>query len=153
MDTASPSLSGKEQSLVAFVEQQTAARLRRLAYELRHTRQSMNEERVHDLRVAIRRLMETLRVTKGVLPEKGTAEVLDDLRKIMKDAGRVRGCDIAADLLRGAGAADDAAALQQLAERRKVAEGKLYEHAQQAYHRNATAKWRAMLMLDTRGGA
>ena len=63
MDTPSPSPSKTSSlTLAAYLQEQTAARLRRLAYEMRNSRQSMDEDRVHDLRVATRRLMETLRV-------------------------------------------------------------------------------------------
>ena len=148
MDTASPSLSSnKGTTLAAFMAEQTATRLRKLAYELRHTRQSMDVERVHDLRVAVRRLMETLRVGKGVFPADGVEEVLDDLRKIMKAAGEVRSCDIAADLLQVASVPEDADVFTRLTETRRAAEDKLFERAQHAYHRDATRRWRAALML------
>jgi CHAD domain-containing protein len=154
MDTASPlplskRHAGNRQLLGAFVAEQLEVRLRKVAFELRNTRQTMDEERVHDLRVALRRLMESVRVAKGVLPEEGSREVLRDLRRIMKDAGHVRSFDIAAELLRGAGADGDAAVMKLLAERRVEAERKLYEHAQQAFRRNATLKWRTALLLGS----
>ncbi len=147
MDTPSPSPSKTNAlTLAAYRQEQTAARLRKLAYELRNARQSMDEDRVHDLRVATRRLMETLRVIKGVLPEEGVDAVLGDLRKIMNAAGEVRSCDIAAELLRQAGASDGAPMLMELAERRTLAERSLFERAHDAYRRNATQKWRSALL-------
>jgi len=133
-------------TLAAYMQEQTAARLRKLAYELRNARQSMDEERVHDLRVATRRLMETLRVIKGVLPEEGVDAVLADLRKVMNAAGEVRSCDIAAELLRQAGALDISPLLTELAARRVLAERTLFERAHDAYRRNATQKWRSALL-------
>ena len=157
MDTASRSPYAEQPPLAAYIEQQVETRLRKLAYELRHTRQSMNQERVHDLRVALRRLMETLRAAKGVLPKEGVAEVLGSLRKIMNDAGRVRSCDIAAELLGGAGVPTDAGILTELAARRALAERRLYDRAQHAYRRDSTAKWRTALLhragLPPPGGA
>ena len=136
------------QLLGEFVAEQLEARLRKVAFELRNARQTMEQEGVHDLRVALRRLMESVRVAKGVLPKEGAGQVMEDLGEIMKDAGRVRSCDIAADLLRAAGAPAEAPALQRLAEQRRTAEHKLYEHAQHAYQRNATLKWRKALELE-----
>jgi CHAD domain-containing protein len=151
MDTAlrSPSNSGGRNSktVAAFVASQIEARLRVVAFELRHVRQDMAEERVHDLRVALRRLMEGLRVGKDALAADGTRQVMKDLRKIMKEAGRVRACDIASDLLREAGATADAQLLQELAVQREQAERKLYEELMVAHQRKATMKWRAALQL------
>jgi CHAD domain-containing protein len=147
MDTASPLPSStRPQTLQSFVEEQTATRLRRLAFELRKARQSMDEERVHDLRVAVRRLMETLRLAAGVLPDEGVKDVLEDLRKIMKAAGEVRSCDIARELLCHAGASEGSPVLSDLAEQRRLAEGRLFERAHHTYQRNLTQRWRAALM-------
>lgn len=147
MVTRSPLPSKPEApTLAAFLDEQIATRLRRLAYELRQTRQSMDEERVHDLRVAIRRLMETVRIMQSVLPKEGAKDTLDDLRKIMKIAGEVRGCDIAIGLLQQAGAPADAPAIAALKTRRRLAEDSLYERAHHAYQRNATRKWRSGLL-------
>jgi CHAD domain-containing protein len=90
--------------------------------------------------------METLRVIKGVLPEEGVDAVLEDLRKIMDAAGEVRSCDIAAELLHHAGALDISPLMTELAERRTLAERKLFERAHDAYRRNATQKWRSALL-------
>jgi CHAD domain-containing protein len=147
MDTALPSQSNSGQLLGAFVAEQLEPRLRKVAFELRNVRQTMDQEGVHDLRVALRRLMESVRVAKSVLPKDGAAQVLEELGQIMKDAGHVRSCDITADLLRDVGAQADALVLRELAERRRAAEHKLYDHAHHAYRRNATLKWRTALEL------
>ena len=89
MDTALPSQSNsgptdqdrtcQEKPLGAFVAQQLEVRLRKVAFELRNVRQTMEQEGVHDLRVALRRLIESVRVAKGVLPKEGAARVMEDL--------------------------------------------------------------------------
>ena len=55
-------------------------------------------DRVHDLRVSIRRLSETLRVFEDVVPDDAAADVRKDLREAMHLAGTIRNHDIAIDL-------------------------------------------------------
>ena len=148
MDTASRSASPAEQQpLAEYFAAQVEIRLRRVAFELRSARLSMDEDRVHDLRVAIRRMMETLRVARGVLPEEGCQKTLKDLRKIMRAAADVRNCDIARDLLEKAGAPADAEAMVQLHDRRSQAEADLYVRTHRAYQRSLTQVWRSALRL------
>ncbi len=80
---------------------------------------------VHDLRVAIRRLSQCLRVFHELFPEKEVERVRTRLRRIMKLAADVRDQDVAIDLLRQAGAAPDSTLLVGLARRRKQAERNL----------------------------
>jgi len=57
-----------------------------------------SEHRIHDLRVAIRRLSETLRVFEDVCLEESAVAVRKDLREAMQLAGSIRNHDIAIDL-------------------------------------------------------
>jgi CHAD domain-containing protein len=80
---------------------------------------------VHDLRVAIRRLSQCLRVFHELFPEKEVKRVRARLRRLMKLAADVRNQDVAIDLLHQAGAAPDSTLLARLARRRKQAERNL----------------------------
>jgi CHAD domain-containing protein len=57
-----------------------------------------SEERIHDLRVSIRRLSETLRVFEDVCPDDSAAAIRKDLKQAMRLAGRIRNHDVAAEL-------------------------------------------------------
>ena len=57
-----------------------------------------SEDCIHDLRVAIRRLSEMLRVFEDVCPDGTAAKVRKDLREAMRLAGTIRNHDIARDL-------------------------------------------------------
>jgi CHAD domain-containing protein len=73
--------------------------LERFAFEANRTRRSPTPAAVHDLRVAIRRLDQALRVFKNDLPGKKVRRIHDRLKKVMSAAGDVRDYDIAETIL------------------------------------------------------
>ena len=73
-----------------------------VAEESSKAAQDASEDCIHDLRVSIRRLAETLRVFEDVLPDDAADAVRKDLREAMQLAGTIRNHDIALDLARKA---------------------------------------------------
>jgi len=65
-----------------------------------------DEEAIHDLRVSIRRLSESLRVFRQFFPEVAVRKVRRRLRRLMDFAAVVRDSDIALQLLAAAGMPD-----------------------------------------------
>jgi CHAD domain-containing protein len=82
-----------------FANRQSRHLLRNLTAGIRRTLQSADAETVHNLRVSIRRFMETLLVFQPCLPVKEANKARRRLKRIMTQAGEVRNCDIAATLL------------------------------------------------------
>ena len=79
----------------------TAELLRRLDKQARAALKSDTAESVHDLRVAIRRFVQALRVFKSLLPAKERKQVRHRLKMVMARAGAVRDCDITLHLIEG----------------------------------------------------
>src|SRR3974390_1292225 len=91
-------------SISAFVQVQTSARLKKLNKELRAaSRKPDDVEAIHDLRVAIRRLTECLRLFDHFFPGR-PKKIRKRLSKLMDSCGATRNCDIAIELLKEAGA-------------------------------------------------
>jgi CHAD domain-containing protein len=86
------------------VRSQTAARLKKLEVELRDAaRRPKDATAIHDLRVAIRRLSEELRVFEAWFEPAPAKRIRRRLRKLMEHCAAVRNCDIALEVLRAAG--------------------------------------------------
>jgi CHAD domain-containing protein len=130
-----------------YAAAQVLSRLNRVAFELRHSRRKPDDENIHRLRVAIRRLTETLRVFVAAFPEKEARKVRRQLRKIMKAAGAVREVDIAIGLAAAAGIPENAALFTALRYERERAARLLEESVRRAYRRNVTSRWREELLL------
>jgi CHAD domain-containing protein len=119
----------------------------RVVFELRNCRRSLDEERIHDLRVSLRRFIETLRVMKDLLPPKEAKHIRQGLRDLMTPAGLVRNYDIAISLLQDAGAPPGSALLVEL-EREREHNGRLLaEVLHHEYQRDVSAHWRNLLGL------
>jgi CHAD domain-containing protein len=106
----------------------------------------LDAERIHDLRVAARRLVELLDVFKSFLP-KGAKEARRELRQMMTLAGEVRNLDIAIELLRSVGAPPAAALIQTLRDERASAESRLGELLRRQHRTEASLRWRQALDL------
>src|SRR5690349_4241118 len=101
-----------------FVKDQTSTLLRRLAYQVTQSRKNADEEQVHDLRVAIRRLNRCLQIFGDFYPPHSRKKIRRKLSEMMDGAAEVRDRDIAAALLTAAGAPPDAAPLRLLKQER-----------------------------------
>jgi CHAD domain-containing protein len=130
-----------------YVRQQTAILLRRLAYQVNRAARNADEEAIHDLRVAIRRLNRCLRIFSQFYPGKSWKQVRAHLRQMMDAAGAVRDRDIAGKLLADAGVRQNGAAFRRLGTGRRSAVKELSFELRHWKSRSYFKKWRAELGL------
>ncbi len=101
-----------------FAVAKTEVLSRRLAYQITQARKQGDAPSVHDLRVALRRFGQCLRVFRPVLPEHGTRKKRRRLRQVLERAGALRNFDVALQLLRESKCADDSLRKRLTEERR-----------------------------------
>jgi CHAD domain-containing protein len=107
-----------------FVREQTARLLARLKEQIQRASDNGDPDSIHDLRVAIRRFTQCLRIFKQFLPARETRKIRKRLKRIMDLAAEVRDRDVALELLAAAGPAGDpgmAAGLQRGREQAQLA--------------------------------
>lgn len=110
-------------TLGEYARQQVCERLRVFAAALIRAREP-EEEHVHQVRVATRRLQAALRVFGNMIPNE--RKLRRRARRVLRAAGDVRSCDISEKLLRDSGLATDNL-LAKIAKERKRAESALRE--------------------------
>ena len=121
--------------------------LRRLAHRLNQAASSPDPDAVHDLRVAIRRFQQFLRVFCQFLPDRTARKIRRRLRKIMKSAGEVRNRDIAAMLLKETDSRSSLELSTSLARRRLQAEQDLVGLLNRLQKSDFERKWHAKLQF------
>ena len=126
---------------------QASRRLDRFAFELRRAAKSGDADAIHDLRVAIRRLSQCLRVFGQFFPARNSKKIRRRLRRIMDLAAEIRNRDITLALLREAGVNADTSLCLRITEGRKQAELRLIDSIRRWGRREFSAKWRARLRL------
>jgi len=134
-----------------FARRQIASRLGELSRRLETALSRREQETVHDLRVAIRRFSEALKVFRSLLPEAETKRVRKRLRKIMTAAAEVRDRDIALQFCKKAGLSEEAALWRRLARDRARAERRLAKRVRKLYEAGLIDKWGER--LGSPGGA
>ena len=130
-----------------YARQQTRTLLRRLAYQVSQTARNCEADSVHDLRVAIRRFTQCLRVFEPYFPEGEGAKIRHKLKAIMQAASAVRDRDIAMDILRKAGIPQQSKMAAALHAGRKQAERDLLKAIRRSSRNNFSRKWRERLEL------
>ncbi len=130
-----------------YASQQTATLLRRLAYEVGRTAKSGDERSVHDLRVAIRRLAQCLRVFGQFFPRGKARKIRRALKDLIDLASEVRNRDVAAVLLAQAKIGPDNEMAKLLAVQRGAARRALSAELKQWVRSNVSNKWRALLEI------
>jgi CHAD domain-containing protein len=107
--------------LAEYVKSRVGALIGDVIRESARAEHDTSADGIHDLRVAIRRLSESLRVFERLFPPGAANAVRRDLRAAMKQAADARNHDIAGELLRKA----ELFAHPEIAEGRERAAGKL----------------------------
>jgi len=107
-----------------YARTELAVRLDRVRKEWARAAAHPDDEAIHDLRVAIRRLSQAYRVL-GVQAGEDGGKARAKLREVRQLAGEVRDCDIALDLLQKAGLPPDNPALAKVRRKRHEASGRL----------------------------
>jgi len=131
----------------SYALQQTRTLLRRLAFQVSQTGRRGDADSVHDLRVAIRRFSQCLRVFEHYLPKPSVRKIRHSLKTMMARAAAVRDLDIAAELLHAGGIPKHARVLGALDKERRQAEEKLLGTIRRSCRQNFSAKWRVKLEL------
>jgi CHAD domain-containing protein len=127
--------------------QQTATLLRRMAYEAGRAEKSGGPDPVHDLRVSIRRLAQSLRVFGEFFPRGAPKKIRRKLKILMKAASDVRNRDIALELLAETGMPHDGSVIQSISQERREAEKAFRAALKNWSRRNSFRKWRSNLGL------
>ena len=122
--------------------------LDRLTSQVQRTAQSAGANEVHDLRVAIRRLGQVLRLFHPCFPAKEVKRVQRSLKKHIALAGEVRDLDVVEDFLSKSKLAEASSLREKFHGRRKEA-GKTLEAKLQHWNKRRTySKWRRRLIAS-----
>ena len=135
--------------LSAYVREQLLARLVRLEEEWARCAEHSGADSVHDLRVAIRRLREALRLFKSLFPKQQRKQVRTELSLNMSLAGRTRDIDIARDSFARADVQLSPELVLHLSNERAVAEAALRASLSAGLRSGFGARWRDTLRLNT----
>src|SRR5579863_2786902 len=128
-----------------FAYDQADARLDRLVLQVNHCLRSGNPEAIHDLRVAVRRFSQTLRVFKPCFRGKEVRKVRRELKHITDLAGEVRNCDVTLKLLLKSQKSGTAALRPKLEGRRQECKRGLVGFLRRWSDRKSSVRWRAAL--------
>jgi CHAD domain-containing protein len=131
----------------AYVQHEVSSRLARLVFEMRRSLRGPDPEAIHDLRVAIRRFGESLRVFGDYLPRREVKRVRRRLREMLDSAAEVRNRDISLDLCRQAKVPAGAVLPKRLARERAGAAQHFGEIVKRLMERDLATHWRSRLEL------
>ena len=126
----------------AYAVERASALLQVLETRVRRAAKAPGPNNIHDLRVAIRRFSQSLRVFAPLLPARRVKRIRRRLRRVMTLAGEVRSRDIAMKLWKRAGEPADAACAVKLGRGRKQASEKLQKRLRRLRDQNPAGKWR-----------
>ena len=129
-----------------YATRQVTLLLGRLAFEVRKTIKMPGAETVHDLRVAIRRFSQSLRVFSSFFPQKERRKVRRVLDLFMELSSEVRNRDIALELLESHSTSLPSILTRFRAEREQ-AERELSDSLRRWTHNGSSSRWRAGLSL------
>jgi len=126
-----------------FAIDQANRQLVKLGFQINQSLRSHNPEAVHDLRVAVRRFSQTLRVFKPCFRGKEMRKVRRELKDITDLAGEVRNCDVALKLLSKSQKPEASPLRHRLEGRRRECERALVGFLRHWIDRKSSARWRA----------
>jgi CHAD domain-containing protein len=130
-----------------YAVEQTANLLGRLVFQIHHAARSRDPESIHDLRVAIRRFNQCLRVFGQFFPARDVKKIRRRLRTILDAAAEVRDRDITLELFAHAGVSGAAPLSRALADQRAERERELRDLLKRFETRDYSSRWRARLSL------
>jgi CHAD domain-containing protein len=130
-----------------YAIEHTSTLLRRLAFHMSRVSRSGDSDSIHDLRVAIRRFTQSLRVFAPFFPKSQQKNIKRRLREIMDAAGEVRNRDITTKLVKKAGQASASDLLKRISSERKQSQQTLVRLIRRWREHDDAQKWRARLGL------
>lgn len=131
-----------------YAIEQVMARLEGLASQITAAAEDPGADAVHDLRVAIRRFSQSLRIFESVLPRKESRKIRKRLGGIMTLAGEIRDRDIALEFLADAKLSKSDVLWKQVASDRRSAEKDLIRRVKRCSRADFPDKWRSSLRLN-----
>jgi CHAD domain-containing protein len=105
-----------------FAGESLAARFETLRKQCARCLEVADEDAVHDLRVAIRRFSQALRIFGSLLDRKSAEEMREALRKSMDAAAHLRDLDVGIELLIKEGLPSGHAVIREMHEERRLGE-------------------------------
>jgi CHAD domain-containing protein len=135
-------LFSRQMDIPPFASEHLTRLLNRLAFQINATAARRDPDSIHDLRVAIRRFSQGLVVFKTSFASKKPKKIRRVLKEALASAGRVRDCDIAAQLLAKHKTPGLGPLSLKLAARRKAAVAELLVILKHWKARRLSAKWR-----------
>ena len=132
-----------------YATEQLSRLLGRLVFVAHAAARNHDEESIHDLRVAIRRLLQGLRTFRQFLPRQEVKKIRKRLNSMIHAAAVVRDRDIALAFLHEPGTGQVAALCAALESERKDAQNRLVELLQHWESRNTSSRWRSRLRLSS----
>ena len=140
-------LARAQNAMDRFAGAQAARLLGKLAIQVRHAAKHPNEEAIHDLRVAIRRFSQSLRLFRQFFPRHRTKKILKQVEQVMDLAAEMRNRDVAIELIGGNGVSAESVLAVSLREEREQAKRKLTKVLARWRHRDFSRRWRPWLDL------
>jgi CHAD domain-containing protein len=136
----------KAQPLAAFAGEQTRARLKRVISAVRFAaKHPQDPKTAHDLRVAIRRFLQCLRMFGGLFDPKPAEKLRARLRKLLDLCGAKRDYDVGLDVLAEAGLPPQHSVVLKFREQRDTASRALERHLGKKSTRASADRWRKQL--------
>lgn len=131
----------------SYAREQASTLLRRLAFRMNRAAKVRDADSIHDLRVAIRRFQQCLRIFHQFLAGGHKKKIRRRLQKTMELSGEIRNRDIALDLLKQAGLPARSALSVRLLRERRGAQSKLLASFDRWGERDLFRKWGSRLGL------
>jgi CHAD domain-containing protein len=141
------------ESIVQFSAEQGSGLLRSLNIETARVLKSAGIEAVHDLRVAVRRFRQVLKILKPWLPDAESRLLRRELKELMARAGDVRDRDIALHLFRALEVPKNRRIVSKFHDARTAAAHALHASLHDFRLRDTGAAWRRALKLVKPAGA
>jgi CHAD domain-containing protein len=130
-----------------YAHGQVSILLRKLGLRMNDAAKLRDAGSIHDLRVAIRRFQQSLRIFRQFLSSGYRKKILRRLRKIMELCGEIRNRDVALDLLKQAGLPARSAVCARLLRERKQFQSELLALLDRWRDGNLSHKWGSRLGL------
>lgn len=131
-----------------YAVERIAGLLEGFLQQLERASSDRGEDAIHDLRVSIRRLSESLRLFGQFFPKSKVKKVRRKLKQLMDYAAAVRDRDIALELLAEAGMTEGELS-GRMRQERDAAEQDLHDEVRLWKRRGFTAEWPQLLELFT----
>jgi CHAD domain-containing protein len=130
-----------------FAQASVAKLLAKVTGELERAAETPDADTVHDVRVAIRRVNQALRLFAGLVPHHAARHVRRRLKTVLDGASAVRDCDIAMELYSEVRLATSHPAWEEVRAARIMAESAFRERVRELVIEAQSLEWQSQLEL------